>query len=112
MWTLRRGREVGIAPYVAGVMSNPNCEYEANFVALRTLYVARLRHGLCSALRCSHLHLAPRSGLFCEHLRRARSSALKNNPKVDVDAGYSPRRAFLQATQVCGAPASSWRYAR
>jgi hypothetical protein len=33
------GREQGLVHCVQGLLSNPNCEYEGNFVPLRTLYV-------------------------------------------------------------------------
>lgn len=33
----RSGREAGIGEEVVGIMSNPNCEYEPNFIPLRTL---------------------------------------------------------------------------
>lgn len=82
------GRSTDLVPYLRGVLSNPNCEYEANFVPLHTL----AQWSICSSDGKTDLNESVSADIRLE--TEGESEELTSHLEPDA---YHPRKALRAA---------------
>ena len=97
------GRSPSLIPYLAGVLTNPNCEYTVNFIAIHTL----AQWSKCSTKRTSQdvtdeEDLAASTNddveymqsTICSSSSSERGSSPEQDQDVESERVYNPRRAL------------------
>ena len=100
------GRSPSLIPYLAGVLTNPNCEYTVNFVAIHTL----AQWSKCSTKRTSQDvtdeediaasaddDVEYMQGTICSSSSSERASSPEQDQDVESERVYNPRRALDSA---------------
>lgn len=84
------GRSTDVIPYIRGVLTNPNCEFESNFIPIHT--IAQWSQSVKDVRRCDGSQSSSDARLETETEDGADEIPVDLNPKV-----YHPRRALQLA---------------